>query len=67
MLRLEWEPTAEDEQPLTDLTVMGSISNAPDSAEREGSWRGREDQNSPLLSLSSQTLLRTLVGYSMTC
>ena len=51
---LRLEPTAEEEKPLADFTVTNSISNVPGSAESKGSgsWRGREDGNSSLLSLS---------------
>lgn len=54
VLRLEWEPAAEEGKPLADLMVTGSISSLPGSAESKdlGSWRGREDRNSPLSSLS---------------
>lgn len=54
VLRLEWEPTAEEKKPLADFTVVGIISHVPGSAASKGSgsWRGREDGNSSLFHLS---------------
>jgi len=54
VLRPEQEPAAGEEKPLADLMVVGRISNVSGSAERKGSgsWRGREDGNSSLLSPS---------------
>lgn len=47
MLRLQWELMAGEEEILADLMVTANISIVPGSAERKGSWRGGENQNSP--------------------